>query len=332
MKNYKIPLPRNIKKDDESIYAKLSDFNVEDSNVIVVDRAMVNSECQIICDRMVLPISYVHPVERAIVDKKPRQKLTYFMKNFLLRRKTYFEKALWIVDDWSLNYFHWHIDALTRFFSLKKDIRDIVILLPESYSKCSFVVESLKKIGVTNVYYIAYSGIIQIDQLIVPIKNNHTPLFDPFLLKKIRGNYLNGLEVSASDRRIFVSRSKSHTRKILNEQELLNVLLKYGFECLHLEDISLDEQIELFASTKILVSSHGAGLTNCMFMSKGAKVFELRHDQDGFWDCYYRLSGVFELEYYYLKCPIDKKGGEFNNANLHVNIADFEHQLTKALV
>lgn len=50
----------------------------------------------------------------------------------------------------------------------------------------------------------------------------------------------------------------------------------FGFETVYAEDLSFDEQRNLFFETKILVTPHGAGLTNVLFMQPGTKVLELK--------------------------------------------------------
>ena len=45
-----------------------------------------------------------------------------------------------------------------------------------------------------------------------------------------------------------------------------------GFETVYTEELSFAEQVRLFSETRCLVSIHGAGLTNLMFMPPGGHM------------------------------------------------------------
>jgi capsular polysaccharide biosynthesis protein len=68
-------------------------------------------------------------------------------------------------------------------------------------------------------------------------------------------------------RRILVSRSQAPKRRFLNQAELDRALATRGFEVVHLEDLTLREQIMTFAAAEAVVAGHGAGLTNLLFGS-----------------------------------------------------------------
>jgi len=76
------------------------------------------------------------------------------------------------------------------------------------------------------------------------------------------------------DRRIYISRSGSGQRRILNEKELVHALRPYGFESYALENMAIEDQIELFHDAEFVVAPHGAGLVNLLYAQR-AKVLEL---------------------------------------------------------
>ncbi|WP_309224501.1 glycosyltransferase family 61 protein [Halomicronema sp. CCY15110] len=76
---------------------------------------------------------------------------------------------------------------------------------------------------------------------------------------------------------VYISRKlsgRNSKRCVLNEDDLLLKLESYGFQRYHLEDMSVQEQINLFYDASFVVSPHGAGLTNIIF-SDGLNVLEL---------------------------------------------------------
>lgn len=77
--------------------------------------------------------------------------------------------------------------------------------------------------------------------------------------------------------RILISRvdtDRGSRRCILNEDSLFEQLKFYGFERYILENLSIEEQIELFYDAEFVIGSHGAGLSNLMY-SQRIKVIEL---------------------------------------------------------
>ncbi|MEQ9303260.1 MAG: glycosyltransferase family 61 protein [Marinoscillum sp.] len=76
------------------------------------------------------------------------------------------------------------------------------------------------------------------------------------------------------DRIVIISRSKTNRRRLVNENEIHQIL---GGDIVHLEEMTFDEQVRLFNQAKVVISPHGAGLTNLIF-GKNIKVFEFYPD------------------------------------------------------
>lgn len=79
---------------------------------------------------------------------------------------------------------------------------------------------------------------------------------------------------SKRSRRIYVSRKDAEVRRIKNEEQLIVLLNKYGFEEYELSSHSIDRQIEVFYDADAVVAPHGAGLANMIF-SNELSVLEL---------------------------------------------------------
>ena len=79
---------------------------------------------------------------------------------------------------------------------------------------------------------------------------------------------------TGGDRRLFVSRADANTRRVLNEDEVFGRLERHGFERVTPGRLPLAEQIALFSEAQIVVGTHGAGLTNIVFMPEGGRVIE----------------------------------------------------------
>ena len=76
---------------------------------------------------------------------------------------------------------------------------------------------------------------------------------------------------------MWISRANSRNKHMLNEQALLADLRKelppgLVIDVVHLERMSLREQVEIFASARLVVFMRGAGTTNSVFLSPEAVV------------------------------------------------------------
>jgi len=101
----------------------------------------------------------------------------------------------------------------------------------------------------------------------------------------------------ASKKRIFLTRDSSKGRNIENIDKIIEIAKKYDFEIIDTDNISINEQIELFSKCRYLIGLHGAGLTNIIFR-RGAplsmlEIFPPEHIPPH----YYWLSLIFNYNY-----------------------------------
>jgi hypothetical protein len=83
-------------------------------------------------------------------------------------------------------------------------------------------------------------------------------------------------------RRLFVSRASVERRHISNEPQLVDVLEHHGFQTVHPEQLTVAEQVELFASAETILGSWGSGMTNVLFGPPGMLVIELQQEEVDF--------------------------------------------------
>ncbi|MDF7825662.1 glycosyltransferase family 61 protein [Pontiellaceae bacterium B12227] len=177
-----------------------------------------------------------------------------------------------ITSPGSDNYFHWTLDSIPRlslFQGLEKEIDGYYI---DNHS--SFHREWIDMLGIPEDKIVPSSPDrhIEAKELIVPSFAGLAGLPSPEGLDFVR-NFMP--DKKEQGRRIYVSRSGARRRRILNEEEILPILGKYGFETVHPGKLTVAEQMKLFASASIIVSPHGAELTNLTYCSPGTKVLEL---------------------------------------------------------
>jgi capsular polysaccharide biosynthesis protein len=99
--------------------------------------------------------------------------------------------------------------------------------------------------------------------------------------------------------KIYLSRRQAKMRQVSNEAELIPLLESAGYAIICAEDFSFWEQVLLFAQCQSLISIHGAGLTNLMFMPAQGQVLELilPPQQVPYNDCYANLCAATGVKY-----------------------------------
>lgn len=138
-------------------------------------------------------------------------------------------------------------------------------------------------------------------------------------------------------KKIYLSRSRVNTRKVLNEAAVILFLKDYGFECIHNEDLSTDEQIALFQNATHIISCHGSQLTNIIFCNPGTKVCEIRHVSHSihYRKAFHDLSNGFGLDYYLFYTEhgepfIDEAGKVIKtDTHMYIDLADMKLMLDK---
>ena len=117
----------------------------------------------------------------------------------------------------------------------------------------------------------------QFKHLIVPsLSNNDDGVITPSLAPWMRV-LKNLLDVkSQTGKKIYVTRDKAKTRRLLNAEQLL-VALK-GWQTVCLEEMTIKEQVECFSEATHIVAPHGAGLVNLIWCEPKTKIIEI---QDG---------------------------------------------------
>lgn len=78
-------------------------------------------------------------------------------------------------------------------------------------------------------------------------------------------------------RKLFITRANAQWRRLANERDIVTALKPFGFEVCDPGQMNLEQQIELAAATRILVTPFGAGANLHMFCATGVPVIELQH-------------------------------------------------------
>ncbi len=223
-------------------------------------------------------------------------------------------------------YYHWVIDSLPKLFLLKQSglYDQIDYFLVPNYAH-KFQIEYLNFFGITEdkIINAEINRHIQADQLIVASYIRimaHLPQWVPdFLHQEFIGS-----ERNKKEKLIYIARGDAAVnRKVLNENELISMLKEMNFEIHFLSKLNVKEQAQLFNSAKLIVASHGGGLTNLAFCDPGTKVLEFFPD-NYVNHLFYDICNKRKLDYDYLVCKAeDFTGNDLERAAANV-VADLK--------
>ncbi len=201
------------------------------------------------------------------------------------------------------NYCHWMLEILPKLALLRDvDSYDWIYLprldLPFQKATLALMGVDLGKVieGDVGVYFEA-------DELIVPSFVSLSCYSPHWVIDYLREHLMPGgqsedVQNKFSDR-VFISRRRASCRRLINEEEIFRYLELLGFRRYDLEDLSVEDQRLLFAEARVVIGTHGAGLTNLIFCKPGTKVLEIFQARED--DTYCYLSQVLGLDYHCLQ-------------------------------
>lgn len=196
------------------------------------------------------------------------------------------DTACSLINACSRNYWHWIVECLPRlegveFYKQQTGVKPLIIIESDP---TSWQIDSLKLLGYEPEDCIRWNNSkIRVKKLVI---SSYRKQYDKIysiesslacrwvrerILSNITDNKSAGIPFSP---KIFISRRKAFSRRIMNETDVIKALSKLGFVDYVLEEMSFVEQVKLFAQAKIVVAPHGAGLTNIIF-AQNLTVIEL---------------------------------------------------------
>jgi len=314
--------PINFRPDEQSLFSHEVERKIPGTRLLEMRDVCVSPEGILFKQGKISIESFALPW---MWDEWRRDKILRFLaRNYLFRKHSKLDQnALWIVDNWSHGYFHWLADALSRLYAVRDIARNLVLLLPYQYEELEFVHASLKPFELGGLRFMGRNEVALCRRLTVPTHTAPSGHYNEEIIQGVRDllvNVYGEKKGTETDGRIYLSRGQAQRRTIVNESEVLSVLGKFGFRAVYAEDLSFAEQVKVFSRARFLVSNHGAGLTNMLFMSPGSSVLELRHQTDRVNNSYFTLASALRLNYFYQTCPPDRPDGEPHTANLLVDV------------
>jgi hypothetical protein len=262
-------------------------------------------------------------------------KLRYLVKQLLRSRKVKLaseKKYLLATDLWSTGHFHWLGDVLPKLYSIKDNCSDFVLLLEDTAYTRTIGLQTIRKMNLPfqDIVFLKVDEFYKIPELYYLSNISHSGRYHPALIQEVR-NLLQSKNAAPAKSKVYISRKKAQYRKVLNESELIELLQRYNYEIVYAEDLDFSAQLEKFSATQVLISLHGAGLTNCIFMQPGTKVVEIRKKENGPHNVgYWHLSASLGQQYFYYNGKPDSDLSIVGRGcNVTIDLARFEEKILK---
>lgn len=212
---------------------------------------------------------------------------------------------------------HWFLDVLPRLHLLRKSgLYDTIDWFYIPSLKYDYQTETLDLIGIPREKIITADEYqhITADCIVASTapRGNYT-LIPKWLCTFIRDTFLPLVEEPAgrpvkllTAPNIYISRSDSSIRNVLNEKELLEELQPYGFVSVVSSQHSIKEKIKMFSQARVVLSATGAGLISMFFCKPGTKIIEIFNE--GFVvEPFYDIANKIGLDYDYIICKGQNK-------------------------
>ena len=157
------------------------------------------------------------------------------------------------------NYWHFHDDVLSRLLVLdESDIpSNAPLLVGRALWDTKFFQSVIRRDPLRDREWMVHDSLVRADRLFLPIRGS------------LRSDTPRGLQrllasgPGTGSRRLFLFRGRSRSRALRNSDELAAALTHgFGFEAVDTDELTFDEQANLFADARFIVATHGAGLTN----------------------------------------------------------------------
>jgi len=303
-----VQLPVNCVPEDEVYFNDTLQGVVRACKIMELEDYYANRELVLWKNGKMLPEAFAHAWIIKSVYGSIRSQLKFRIKNFLRKTKIVKQPVLWCIDPYATGgYYHWIVEILPRLWLVKKYVPQLQFAVPDYFlERWPFVKEFMAMLGIEKYLVLDNNHKYLIKHLVLPTRagdpfyRQHIPLINGAQWLKEAALKLSSKTVG---KRIYISRQKARYRKVVNEQEILPVLNQYGFTVVYLEDFNLADQISLLSRAEIVMSIHGAGLVNMVFMQEGSKLVEIRPAKVyHMYNCFYTLSPHCKCAYYYMLC------------------------------
>ena len=250
-------------------------------------------------------------------------------------------RVVFLSIKYSGNYCHWTADVISRISLLKRSNIDLntVDYFIVSSRAFPFQRDMLELLSIPKEKIIESSEEHHIcaSEIIIPSLPGHHPILPPWSIQVLREDWLPMVadRLAGLPKKVYLSREGVSYRKVLNEDCLIDLLTKHGFSCINPSRLHVLDQIAALAAAQIVISPHGAALTNAIFMAPRSSVIEI-FPQDYMNPCYHIALSQIPIKHFSFWGDLPDSGSASQNSleirdldNLYINLSELEQVITR---
>ena len=291
-----------------------------------------------ICTDSVEQVAYISD-SKILNDQSYTQingKLNSSKRNFVIQKGTpYFLKkykgtVLSLVQGASgdKNYFHWLFDILPKIIittSLINLNKIDYFYMPElqKFQKRTFSLLGIKDFKVINSKKNKH---IEATKIVIPEHPWYTKgtIFNEansipgWIVIWLRKSFLKLKRKKNKSLKIFIDRSESEYShcKLINNDEIKNILSKRGFKILQTGSLDFLKQVDLFNNAKFIIGPHGAAFANLVFCKPKTNIIEIKPKKQP--NNYKKISILNDLNYAQINLRL-LKPKYLNEGDMYIN-------------
>ena len=263
--------------------------------------------------------------ERSIFLKEENNKREIIKtSNVLLfsdnKNKKYIDEDVVILDVFP-HYSHLIVDMLSKFLYIKKYNKDVKAIFvdtqndketydqkmhrknfDEIFKKLKDVIDIKEYININNESSYFFKNVYSISHKDSMGYQRFSDVDDSFLL--IRNMFIPKRK-SQSNKNIFISRRNEFSERIKNIKTLENYFKENKYDICFLEDMSFQEQVELFYDAKNIAAVNGCSLTNLLFANTSSNVMSINSDPDYYASEWRYIAKKINIKYVELYMPTE---------------------------
>lgn len=206
-------------------------------------------------------------------------------------------------------YSHWLLDLLPKVkavadagFDVANDFDKIIV----NFYGSQFKKESFSLLGIDDSKVFDFTNHVKcfsVESIVSVTPCRHSLYTPQWVADYVRGVFQVS-DMADFSEKVYISRSKGNTRRILNEASFIEYISTLGYKTYYCEDHSIAETAAIIRNATHIIAPHGAGLANLVFARPGTKVTELfcAHLSSEF----YKLACVSSLDYQAMQLPGEK--------------------------
>ena len=316
-----VPMPLNVDEESQNLYAPFCRYTIEQQKVLLLKDVFVTSSGLALDNTgLIKECHHDYPKQYGTLLRDAMKHIRSARDNEELVIRGEDDKTYLLIHHPWYNYYHWICESIFRLWMVHKSLDQLTLILPETYKHADFIMGSIEPFGITNIYYVPSGKSIFVRNLCLPQIKPICDSYNALQVRQVRRFYRNYVKereknVSIDSERLYVSRKYAGRRSVINEEEILGILKKFDFTIFYPEKHNFLDQVVIFAEVKFLVGEHGSGLTNMLFIKKGASLLELHKNNTNELDhpscLFWYLAEGLGVNYYHQSCKTSGKEDYF---------------------